>query len=195
VNTSKLSIPILVILAGLAIAVYQFYTFYTQEVPKLQSKRISAENELTTKEADLRRLKNFAQNIEAVKQELRELNLQLESALESMPRTFNLSGLLRKLSLLAQNSGVDLASFKPRAPSAMEAAAADKNFYSTIVIDFTLNGSFTQTLVFFDQVTRLKRIINIDSLRMRNTPTQGAPKGAVSNIFTEATIETYRFSE
>jgi type IV pilus assembly protein PilO len=196
---SKYTIAAILIVLGVVYAVYQFYGFYNDELPKIQAKRIAAETELNNRENELRRLKNFAQNIESVKQELRELNLQLESALESMPRTFNLSGLLRKLSLLAQNSGVDLATFKPRAPTndtnPTAAAAKEKNFYSTITIDFTMNGSFTQTLVFFDQMTRLKRIININSLKMRNSPVQGVNKAAVSNVFTEATIETYRFSE
>jgi len=192
---SPYAIAALVVFFGIFYAIYDFNSFYNEEIPRMQAERRNAETELARREAELKRLQNFAQNIETVKQEVRELNLQLESALESMPRSFNLSGLLRKLNLLAQNSGVDLSSFTPKTS---EPAAGAKSFYSTIGIEFTMSGSFTQTLVFLDQITRLKRIINIDSLRMsshEDADKVGAPKSSMAVVSTNATIETYRFSE
>src|SRR5262249_43815023 len=112
---NKMQVAAFVVLIGFGYAIYEFYDFSTTEVPKMENERLTKEKELGDRQNELKKLKDFANNIEVIKQELRELNLQLELALEHMPRTFNLSGLLRKLTMLAQNSGVELSSFRPKA--------------------------------------------------------------------------------
>ena len=156
----------------------------------MEKERAEVEREVSLKQTELKRLLDFAQNIEAIKQELRDLNLQLEAALEHMPRTFNLSGLLRKFTMLAQNSGVELATFKPKRGEGKNESA----FYSTIGIDCELQGTFSQLLVFLDQLSRLKRIVNVESLRIRVS--QGGPQRSGSIMTsTQASIKTYRFAE
>jgi type IV pilus assembly protein PilO len=168
---------------------YYLQDFLTTEVVDMEKEIATIESDLGKKTNELKRLQDFAQNIERVKQELRELNLQLETALEHMPRTFNLSGLLRRFTMLAQNSGVELSSFKPK--KSVDTAGA---FYATIGIDFELRGTFSQILVFLDQLSRLKRIINIESIRMRATEmSQIKTVGALTT--TQGSIRTYRFSE
>jgi type IV pilus assembly protein PilO len=179
-----------IVLAGVLFAGYEFYDFYSTDLPAMEAKRQAAETELTNRQNELRRLQEFAQNIEVIKQELRELNLQLESALEHMPRTFNFSGLLRKLTMLAQNSGLELSSFKPADHEDKVPGA----FYSVIGLEFELHGTFTQTLVFFDQVSRLKRIINIDTVSM-NVKRDDSTRNNSTRLDTKVAVRTYRFAE
>lgn len=187
---NKLKTLLAIIAAGIGIAGYEFYSFYSSDVPEMEAKRTASDRELTNRKSELRRLQEFAQNIEVIKQELRELNLQLESALEHMPRTFNLAGLLRKLTMLAQNSGLELSTFRPKEKE----EKVDGAFYSVIGIDFETRGTYTQTLVFFDQISRLKRIINIDEVAM-NTAEGSAQRAGNTVLSTKAVVRTYRFSE
>jgi len=187
---NRLTLAFLVVLGGFGYGAYEYYDFTTVDVPAMEQERQGLEGQFAAKQGEYNQLKDFAQNIETIKQELRELNAQLESALEHMPRSFNLSGLLRKLTMLAQSSGVELSTFKPTKSE----ARSDSGFYSTISIDFDLRGSFTQNLVFFDQLSRLKRIINIDSLKMSAKEVSGAKTGTVL-VDTQGSIRTYRFME
>lgn len=159
----------------------------------MEQERRALESAITGKQSELKRLQDFARNIETIKQELKELNLQLESALEHMPRQFNLSGLLRKLTMLAQNSGLELFTFKPSTSE----DRGDGNFYATMTIDFTLRGTFTQILLFLDQVSRLKRIINAEELKMSMQGEGNSPgtKTSSSILTVAAKVRTYRFSE
>lgn len=189
---SKLILAFLFLAGGFGYAAYEYYDFTTTEIPQMEAQRSEVERKFASKQQEYNRLKEFAQNIETIKQELRELNLQLETAQEHMPRQFNLSGLLRKLTMLAQNSGVELSSFRP----AKQEARGDGTFYSTINIDFEMRGTFTQCLVFFDQVSRLKRIVNIESLKMVVRDTSSSTRsnnGLVSE--TTGQIRTYRFTD
>ncbi len=187
-NMSSFKISAMIIIGGLLFFAYEIYDFNTTDVPRLESETARLESQNSEKQRELRKLQEFAQNIDKIKQDLHEINLQLESALEHMPRTFNLSELLRKLNLLAENSGIDLASFRPRRSNERK----ENTFYSTISIEFDIRGTFAQTLVFFDQLSRLKRIVNIETLSMKAIDVQ---KSGPLMASTQAVIRTYRFTE
>ena len=179
-----------IILIGVGYAGKEYYDFQSTDIPQMEAQRLSLETQITQKQSELKRLQEFARNIEQIKLELRELNLQLESALEFMPRQFNLAGLLRKLTLLAQNSGLELFTFRPSPKEERPQGA----FYSTLSIDFDLRGTFTQILVFLDQVSRLKRIINPEQLRLSADGNAKNRTGAMV-LTTLAKVKTFRFAE
>lgn len=156
----------------------------------MMNARSAKERELQSIQGDLTRFQSFVQNIESIKRELKELNLQLESALESMPRTLNLSGLLRNLTQIADNSGVEVSAFRPRKNEEKDA----NKFFSSVYIDCQMKGSFTRMLVFLDQVSRLKRILNIDTLKMK-VPVEKVARSSGVNTEVDLTLKAFRFSE
>lgn len=184
----KYQIAILIMLGGLGIAARQFYTFKTIDMVQMQQAERALEGQISIKKAELRKLQDFAENIEKIKQELAQLNVQLESALEYMPPTFDLSGVLRKMTLLAQNTGVRVKTFKPSAEGTGEAS-----FYRSIEIRCEVEGTFTQTVSFLDQLARMKRIINIQDLDIK-TNNVAAKAGAIE-ARSVATLKTYRFTQ
>ncbi len=187
---SKLLLAFTIFLAGVAFAGYEYYDFISTEVVAMQKEQGLIKKKIQAKQAEYERLKGFAANIEIVKQELRELNLQLESALEHLPKNFNLSALLRKLTSLAQNSGVELASFRPEKSETRTEGA----FFSSLKIDFELKGTFAQNLLFFDQLTRLKRIVNLETLKIVvKDANPSKASGSLADV--TGSIRTYRFTE
>ena len=188
--SQKIKMIALILFSGLLYGGFEFYNFYTDDMPKLAQERSTKERELASVEAELARFQSFVKNIESIKQELKELNLQLESALESMSRSLNFSGLLRNLNQLADNSGVEISGFKPRHSEEKE----ENKFFSTVYIDCQMKGSFTRMLVFFDQVSRLKRILNVDSIKMK-IPQEKNIKSSGMLAEVDLTLKAFRFSE
>lgn len=195
---NKLQIAIGIVSFGFLVGVYEFYDFWENTFPLLKAEQEAKETQVAGLENEVRKLQTFVQNVSVIKQEFRELNLQLEAALEHMPRTFNFASLLRKLTMLAENSGVSISSFRPKKETVQRRGdpgqTNEVNFYETIFVEFSLQGSFTQTMVFFDQLSRLKRIVNIESVKLtaRRDP---ASKSFLSPMGADVTIKTYRFSE
>lgn len=192
----KLKLAAVLVLLGFAYAGYEFYDFTTVEVAALQAQRQTLENEFAQKQGEYQRLRAFVQNIESIKSELRELSLQLKTALEYMPPDFKMSELLRRLTALAQNSGVELVLFNPE-PTEQR---VEGSFYATTNIGFEIRGAFTQCLLFFDQVSRLKRIINVTSIAIEPFARQGAgeernEKNSATKVTTSGMLLTYRFAE
>jgi Tfp pilus assembly protein PilO len=190
----KFQLPLIIVLVGLGYGGYLFYDFASEGVPKLEARLREKESQVTAQNGELRRLRSFSENIESVKLSLRELNVQLEAALESMPRNYDLSGLLRKLSVIGFNSGVELSAFRP-SPSAVK----EGDFYETSLVSFNLAGSFTQIMSFFDQALRLKRIIRIEKVSIRavaSASTTGTSRGNNgTGAQAEVSAKLYRFVE
>jgi Tfp pilus assembly protein PilO len=131
----KRNAPYFIMALGLFYGAYLYYGFWSEELPKMDAERTARAAVLSKKQTELKRLREFAQNIEVIKLKLRELNLQLEAALETMPKNYNLSALLRRLAILATNSGVELQSFIPNSQS----KRLPGNFYETLDITFNLD--------------------------------------------------------
>lgn len=159
-KVDKRNAPYFIMVLGLAYGAYLYYGFSSEALPKMENERSARAAVLQKRQTELKRLREFAQNIEVIKLKLRELNLQLEAALETMPKNYNLSALLRRLAILATNSGVELQSFVP-APQAERPQGA---FYETLDVSFNMSGSFSETLVFLDQISRLKRLMKIQEI-------------------------------
>ncbi len=188
-----LKLAFVIVLAGVGYGGYEYYTFQNEQVPQYEGERKQLEQKVGSKQQELKKVQEFSKNIESIKQELKELNAQLEVALEHMPRQFNLAALLRRLHLLAQNSGLELHTFKP---SSNEEKSGDA-FYSTLNIDFEIRGTYTQILLFLDQVSRLKRIINTDAIKFIVTggSSDNANKTSGVMLSASAKVKTYRFIE
>jgi Tfp pilus assembly protein PilO len=192
----KLKLAGLIVFLGFAYAGYEFFCFYTEEVPQLVQQRQALEDDFNAKQTKYQSLRAFVQNIESIKGELRELSLQLKTALEYMPPDFKLSELLRRLTGLAQNSGVELVQFTPDAAEERPEGA----FYATVKINFEVRGAFTQCLLFFDQISRLKRIINVVSINLDPTVNaagteERANRFGSTKIRASGTMVTFRFAE
>lgn len=202
-NKAHMLVGVFVI--GILVGAFEFYDFWTVDFPRMRDEEATEEQTVAQLEAESSKLQSFAQNIQGIKQEFRELNLQLEAALEHMPRTFNLASLLRKLTMLAHNSGIEISVFRPRreltqaAPVAAAGGAKPEKdrsvFYESVLVEFSVQGPFTQTLVFFDQLARLKRIVNIDSIKMAARRDGEAVRFGLIESTTDVVVRTYRFVE
>lgn len=186
----KYQLPAIIVAVGFLYGGYLFYGIVDTTIPRLEQRLAEKEGQLTAKNNELRKLRNFSENIESVKLQLRELNLQLEAALESMPRNYDLSGLLRKLSVIGFNSGIELSAFRPNSASNKEG-----EFYETSQVAFNLNGSFTQMMSFFDQALRLRRIIRIERVVMRAVASTSpiATRNSGTGATAEVSAKLYRF--
>jgi len=193
----RLKLAGMVVALGFLYTAYEFYCFYSEEVPNLTQQRQSLEADFAQKQSEYLRLRSFVQNIESIKGELRELSQQLKTALEYMPPEFKFAELLRRLTALAQNSGVELVQFLPENSE----VRPEGSFYATTNIGFEVHGAFAQCLLFLDQVSRLKRIINVNGITLE--PLQERIEGAevkqdrtaATKINAKGTLITYRFAE
>ncbi len=189
---SKVNFPILIVICMFVYSGYSFYSFEVSEVPKIRSDISLLERKFQEKEQRYKKLKSFSENIENVKTELKELNLQFQAVLEHLPSEFNYSQILRELTMLARNSGIELLSFTPD----NEEKGKEGVFYSTRELKVNLRGPYTNLILFFDQLSRLKKIINVVSINIKPEIFESKNLAPLQiNTSSEVVLLSYRFSE
>jgi type IV pilus assembly protein PilO len=107
-----------------------------------------------------------AANKPKLQTELKQLEIRLKEAIEQLPNKKEVAELLRSISTKAQESGLQILIFRPRAEKYQE-------FYAEIPVDITVKGSFQNAVDFFDDVGRLNRLINIDNIGFKNPTIAG----------------------
>jgi len=139
---------------------YSFlYSPRADEVAKLSDSVEIARNEKTVKTQK-------AANLSRLRQDLQRLNAELKKAIAQLPDKKEIPELLSSISSKAQESGLDILLFRPRAEAFQE-------FYAEVPVDITVKGNFHNTVNFFDEVGRMDRLVNIDNIGFKNPTVNG----------------------
>lgn len=187
---NKVVSAVLILIGGALYGAYSFSEFLNGDAQAMSQELEAADRDIASLKSDLGRIKKFAENIPAVKQTFREQSLQLESVLESIPRSFEFSALLKKFNLLAQNAGIEILSFRP------QTGEQDQGYFKSATVDLNLRGKFVPTLIFLDQVSKLKRVVAFDEIRMSNAKQSvGKDEKASSVSETSVKVRAYRLSD
>ncbi len=157
----KQKLGILIVTIVLIAALYYSFLYgpRADEVAKLVDSVEIAKNEKmikTQKSADLGRLRKDLQHLDA----------ELKRALAQLPEKGEIPNLLKNISAKAQQAGLDVLVFRPRAETFQD-------FYAEVPVDITVKGNFHNTVSFFDEVGRLDRLVNINNIGFKNPTVNG----------------------
>jgi len=154
-------IAMLAVTVILMIALYYSFLFgpRADELAKLADSVEIARNEKTVKTQK-------AANLSRLRQDLQRLDAELRKAIAQLPEKREIPELLSSISSTAQQSGLDVLLFRPRAESYQE-------FYAEVPVDITVKGNFYNTVNFFDEVGRMDRLVNIDNIGFKNPTVSG----------------------
>ncbi|HXO28596.1 MAG TPA: type 4a pilus biogenesis protein PilO [Thermoanaerobaculia bacterium] len=109
------------------------------------------------------------QQLPKFREEVHQLELELDKLLRILPARWNTPDLLRRIRALAEQGDFNLKDFKP-------GVLTDKEFYSEWPISVDLDGTYHNLALLFDRVGRFSRIINIQDLTINAlNPTKSNP--------------------
>jgi len=109
------------------------------------------------------------QQLPKFREEVRQLELELDKLLRILPARRNTPDLLRRIRALAEQGDFNLKDFKP-------GLLTDKEFFSEWPISVDLDGTYHNLALLFDRVGRFSRIINIQDLTINAlNPTKANP--------------------
>ncbi|HEV2855824.1 MAG TPA: type 4a pilus biogenesis protein PilO [Thermoanaerobaculia bacterium] len=134
-------------------------------------------DDYAVQEAKLAELQNKIQEGRAARQELpkfreevRQLELELDKLLRILPARRNTPDLMRRIRSLTEQGDFTLQSFTP-------GGFTDKEFFSEWPISISLEGTYHNLALFFDRISRFSRIINIEDLQISALNTKGGAGG------------------
>ncbi len=169
-------LPAVVVLVA-AVYVYFLYLPASQTLETARDQHLQLQRKLSE-------VRSVAANEDAVKEEISVLEKKLAIALRQLPDDKELPVLLTDITSLGKNAGLEFKAFRPQ-------AEVRREFYAEVPIDIEFTGGFHDIALFFDEVSRLPRIVNIGEMDM--TIAREASTSTTLNVVGSAT--TFRFVE
>lgn len=168
------------LLAGIAVVLILVYWFavFTGKREELGA----SNDQLAQLQVQLAENRTLAADLPRFKEELTRLDNELTEALRQLPNDKELPVLLTDITTLGKNAGLEFKSFIPQ-------PEVKKGFYAEVPINIALNGGFHELAKFFDELSRLDRIVNVQNFSVDNV--QIRPNSIELQISGVAT--TFRF--
>ncbi|MFO7754100.1 MAG: type 4a pilus biogenesis protein PilO [Desulfobacteraceae bacterium] len=174
--TQKQKILTVVITIALILGAY-WYFFYSPQHKKLET----LQKDYQSQQKKLKDYKNKAKALAEYEAKFKEARERLNFALRALPDKKEVPSLLTGISKAGNEAGLDFLLFQPGSP-------VQKDFYSEIPVQIEVKAGFHQLAGFFDKVSRLNRIVNIEDLHLTTSKEGGdlaASCKAVTYMFTK----------
>lgn len=164
IDIRKLPKPVRIVLAiipsviAIVLVVFLSVMPKNEEVDKLRK-------EIAEQEKQLSKTKAMAGKLEDLKMQNKRLKANLEKLKEYLPEEEEISSLLKQVSDLGLQAGLDILTWSPSTKQ-----AHPSGIVSAFPVKVNLTGSFHDLGAFFSSLTRLDRIVNVSNISL------GGPK-------------------
>ena len=155
--------------------IFLFYIPRSAEIATKQERILSLDKERAKLQALLKDREKTRAEISEVEGRFNEVKAQL-------PEQKEIPELLRQVSNLGRDSGLEVTLFRQKAENLHD-------LYAEVPVEMAVRGGYHQIALFFDKVRHLDRIVNVSDLSLKNAqPVDG-------QMYVEASFfaTTYRF--
>jgi type IV pilus assembly protein PilO len=171
------------LLALAALVVLIVFLYYIVWDKDYQSQINRLNSQLSDLKTEISKIRAIAADITRVERELALLEKKLSEALTKLPNEAEVEKLLITIDELGRENGLTFSVFKP-------GTEANKQLYTEVPISLKFTGNFYHVLRFFDEITKLPRIITISDLTMSQVRS-----GKTSILDVSCVATTYKFRE
>jgi type IV pilus assembly protein PilO len=170
---------ILLVAVFVIVGLYGYLAYLPQreEIKGLTDRRDTLRKEVNELQA-------VANNLRKFQAEVAQLRAQLNNALTQLPNKKEIPELLKSISKLGKESNLEFLRFRPT-------AERPKQFYAEVPLELVFLGTYHDTGMFFDRVSKLSRIINVENFKM--APSEKS--GDQTRLKAQAVATTFRFLE
>jgi len=153
------------VLAGILGSAGLYYTIFKSE----REANAAAQTSLQAKMRENADLEAYRPKLADIERQLNSLKQQLEIERRIVPDEKEVDNFMRMVSGEARKAGVEIRRYTSRPVSA-------RDFYTEVPFEVELDGPYYSMLGFFDRVSKLERIVNINGLLVASTRKPGDAK-------------------
>jgi type IV pilus assembly protein PilO len=121
-----------------------------------------AQKDLTTKLQENAELERYRPKLAEIERQVASLKQQLDIERRIVPDDKEVDGFIKMLDAEARKAGIEIRSFTANPVSS-------RDFYNEVPFQLELDGPYYSVLGFFDQVSKLERIVDISGLQIATT--------------------------
>ena len=165
---------VVIVIVCIGVAVAGFFLDVKKQIEKLER----AEKQEMTLKQEFESKQAKAVNLDAYKQQLKDIEESFGAMLRQLPSKTEVEGLLVDISQTGLASGIEFQLFKPQGERFIE-------FYAELPISMKMTGTYHQFGNFVSGVAALPRIVTLHDISI------GGDKGG--RLTMEVTAKTYRY--
>ncbi len=158
-----------------------FYLIYMPKAARIDELK----EEFDGLQVRLTKARASAKELDKYLKKYKEAQGKFRLALQLLPDKKEIPSLLENISKSGLRSGLEFLLFKPE-------PEVSKGFYAEIPVTIKVKGGYHNLAVFFDQVGRLSRIVNISNIEIKGTK---GPKKGRTYLDASCVATTFRFLE
>ena len=141
----------------LLLAVLYWYFFYQPVVAQIEEK-LNRQSEL---EAEQTKLKSTLKDRKKLSEDIAEIEARFKEATTQLPEEKEIPELLRQVSNLGRDSGLEITLFRQQAETLQD-------LHAEVPVEMAVRGGYHQIALFFEKVRHLDRIVNISDIGIKN---------------------------
>ena len=170
----------------LALVLALILIIYWQIAYKPTMRRIEAkEAQLTKLTREMKEKQRIAADYDKFKEETARIQEDLQRYVAKLPDKKEIPKLLKSISNMSQEAGLEVLLFKPQGEQAAE-------YYSRVPVELKFVGTYHRIGRFFYYVGTLPRIVNIENFSIKNAQKTSKDEFLLS---TSCVATTYRYKE
>lgn len=158
-----------------------FYFIYMPKISEINELKV----QLDDLEVKLTKARVAAKEFDKYQKKYREAKIRFKLALQLLPDKKEIPSLLENISRSGRGSGLEFLLFQP-------GNEVPKGFYAEIPVKIQVRGGYHNLAMFFDQVAKLSRIVNISNIEIKGA--RGSKK-AETYLEASCVATTFRFLE
>jgi type IV pilus assembly protein PilO len=169
------------LLAGSLGSAALFYTIFKSE----REANAAAQTQLEAKVRENADLEAYRPKLADMERQLNSLKQQLEIERRIVPDEKEVDNFMRMLGGEARKAGVEIRRYTAKPVSA-------RDFYTEVPFEVELDGPYYSMLGFFDRVSKLERIVNVNGLLVASTrkPSDAKTKKTYQYAANESVVAT-----
>lgn len=140
------------ILATITFSIMFCVVFYMYIYAPLSSKIETLQETLAQKKEELEKGKFITSKMDILRKEYDSLKIELSYIEERLPREREMPSLLKQVTRIGENSGVEFATFKPL-------GTKEEDYYEILPIEVSIEGTYHKLGEFLSKIGSLPRII------------------------------------
>lgn len=172
----KIAVTLALIVVPLVIFYFVSFQPESDKITNLETQKVNLTKEI--REVELK-----AADLEKFVKELEDAKTIFEETAALLPKDKEIPKLLTDISALGRSAGLEFLTFKPQPD-------VPKDFYAEIPITINVRGPYHNIGFFFDQVSKLERIVSVSNVKM-STPKKDGNEMLLNS---DCVLVTYRFT-
>ena len=166
-----------------AIIIVPLSLFYLLLIQPAQDKITALKKQVQTSSEELNKVRKAARELPKHEQDFLKAKEIFELTSVLLPKSQEIPDLLRNISDLGRQSGLDFLSFIP-------GVETPKDFYAEIPLDIKIRGPYHNLGLFLDKISKLERIVTVNNIKTEKVDLEGNEILLTSSC----RLLTYRFT-